>query len=362
MLESSLAPFLLWAKTRHPAPVDLAGSNLVHCALEDLPGARDAAALWVRNDNGYAPLVEAIARHYGVTPDRVATANGCSGANFLTVAALVAAGDHVLVERPTYDPLLGACKLIGASIERFERRPEHRYRIDADDLARRLTHRTRLIVITSPHNPTGALVERETLVEIGNMAARVGASVLVDEVYLDAASLAADRPIAQASATRLDGPFVVTNSLTKSYGLAGLRCGWTISSRPVAERIRRTRDVVDNAGPAPPDPLAVLAFGRMPELSERARLILTTNVARATTFFEAQPRLELALPPSASVVFPRVLGAPTSKALVQELLDRYGVAVAPGHFFEAPQHVRISLGCAPDVLDEGLNRLAQAVK
>jgi aspartate/methionine/tyrosine aminotransferase len=362
MLESSLAPFLLWAKTRHSAPVDLAGSNLVHCALEDLPGARDAVALWVRNDNGYAPLVEAIARHYGVTTDRIATANGCSGANFLTVAALVSAGDHVLVERPTYDPLLGACKLIGASIERFDRRPEHGYRIDADDLARRLTHRTRLIVVTSPHNPTGALVERETLVEIANLAARVGASVLVDEVYLDAASLAADRPITAASAAGLDGPFVVTNSLTKSYGLAGLRCGWTISSRAVAERIRRTRDVVDNAGPAPPDPLAVLAFGRMPDLSERARLILTTNIARAMTFFASHPRLELVLPPTASVVFPRVAGAASSKAFVQQLLDRYGVAVAPGHFFDAPENFRLSLACAPEVLEEGLGRIAQALE
>src|SRR5262245_8395256 len=98
MLESSLAPFLLWAKTRHPAPIDLAGSNLVHCALEDLPGAQNAVALWVRNDNGYSPLVDAIGAHYGVSPDRIATANGCSGANFLTVAALVAAGDRVLVE------------------------------------------------------------------------------------------------------------------------------------------------------------------------------------------------------------------------------------------------------------------------
>jgi hypothetical protein len=251
--------------------------------------------------------------------------------------------------------------LIGASIERFERRAENGYRIDVDDLERRVTHRTRLIILTSPHNPTGALVDRETLAEIGDFAARVGASVLVDEVYLDAASLAADRPIVQASATQIDGPFVVTNSLTKSYGLAGLRCGWTISPRQIAERIRRTRDVVDNAGPAPPDPLSVLAFEHMTQVSERARLILTTNIARAKTFFAEQRRLDLALPPSASVVFPRVAGAASSKALVQQLLDRFGVAVAPGHFFEAPEHFRISLGCAPEVLDEGLRRIGEAL-
>jgi aspartate/methionine/tyrosine aminotransferase len=99
----------------------------------------------------------------------------------------------------------------------------------------------------------------------------------------------------------------------------------------------------------------------MTQVSERARLILTTNIARAKTFFAGQRRLDLALPPSASVVFPRVAGAASSKALVQQLLDRYGVAVAPGHFFEAPEHFRISLACAPDVLDEGLKRIGEAL-
>ncbi|HEX5070113.1 MAG TPA: aminotransferase class I/II-fold pyridoxal phosphate-dependent enzyme, partial [Vicinamibacterales bacterium] len=139
MLESSLAPYLLWAKTRHPAAIDLAGSNLVHCSLDEVPGAREAIDLSAPNDNGYAPVREAIARHYGIDVSRVAQANGCSGANFLVMAALVGAGDEVLVERPTYDPLIGAARLMGAAITRFERRFSNGFRLDPDDVRRAIT-------------------------------------------------------------------------------------------------------------------------------------------------------------------------------------------------------------------------------
>lgn len=108
MLEAPLAPYLLWAKTRQPAAIDLAGSNLLHCSIDDLPGAREAVDLSAPNDNGYPPIVEALGAHYGVSTSRVVTASGCSGANFLAAAALVGAGDDVLIERPTYDPLIGA--------------------------------------------------------------------------------------------------------------------------------------------------------------------------------------------------------------------------------------------------------------
>ena len=97
MLETTLAPYLYWAKTRETPPIDLAGSNLLHCSLDELPGAREALDLSTPNGDGYQPLVAAIAAHYGVSADRVTTAPGCSGANFVAIAALVAAGDEVLV-------------------------------------------------------------------------------------------------------------------------------------------------------------------------------------------------------------------------------------------------------------------------
>ena len=180
------APYMEWAKARVPPRFDLANSNILPCSIEELTGARDAIALTGHNENGYAPLVESIAARYGVLPAQVTTAQGASGANFLVCAALLEPGDDVLVERPGYDPLLGAPRLLGARVVRFDRDPADGFALDPDAVRRAMTPRTRLIIVTSPHNPTGVVVDDAALDEVGRIAAAQGAYVLVDEVYLDA--------------------------------------------------------------------------------------------------------------------------------------------------------------------------------
>jgi aspartate/methionine/tyrosine aminotransferase len=151
--------------------------------MDDLPGAREALELTAPNDNGYPPVVEAIATHYQVSTNRIVTATGCSGANFIAAAALLSAGDDVLIERPAYDPLIGACRLMGATVRRFERRLDNGFGIDLSELRRLVTPSTRL----SGHhaaNPSGVAVPLDVL-ENPRAAARRAAHVLVDEVYLD---------------------------------------------------------------------------------------------------------------------------------------------------------------------------------
>jgi aspartate/methionine/tyrosine aminotransferase len=357
VIETSLAPYLLWAKTRQPAAIDLAGSNLLPCAMEDLPGARDAVDLFAPNDNGYAPVMSAIAAHYGVSASRIVSGTGCSGVNFIAVAALVAPGDDVLIERPAYDPLIGACRLIGARVNRVDRRAEEGFAIDPDAVRRAMTPRTRLIIVTTPHNPSGVRIPLTALRELTAIAETFGAHLLVDEVYLEGACLVAGETLRDHSAALLDGPAIVTSSLTKSYGLAGLKSGWAIAPDAVAERMRRARDVIDNAGSGPSDRLAAHAWARIDALRERTRALLGRNVAAARAFFGAHPAFELPERPACSVVFPRVAGLPDADLFVQTLLGR-GVAVAPGRFFEAPGHFRVSLAGATQVLEAGLARLA----
>jgi aspartate/methionine/tyrosine aminotransferase len=360
-MELPLAPYLWWAKSRKPAAIDLAGSNLLHCTLDDLPGVRDAIDLSAPNDNGYAPLVDAIAAHYGVSADRIVSADGCSGANFVAIAALAGPGDDVLIERPGYDPLIGGCRLMRANVRRFDRRFEDGFAMDSGRLAREITPRTKLIIVTNPHNPSGTVLGAGNLEGIGRVAEQAGALVLVDEVYLDAAMLAAGRAPTSESVARLGPPFIVTNSLTKSYGLAGLRNGWIVApDAAVAERMRRTRDVIDNANSAPSDRLARLAFAEMPRLAERAHALLAGNLRTARQFFKVHAALELAHEPASSVVFPRLRGQSDADAFVRALLDR-GVAVAPGRFFDAPGHFRISLAGRPDALGAGLTALSAAL-
>jgi aspartate/methionine/tyrosine aminotransferase len=353
---SSLAPYMQWAKQHPRSRVNLAGSNLLACELTDLPGAREALELHGDNDNGYAPLVGAIAARYGVSADTVVTAQGTSGANFLAFAALVKAGDDVLVERPGYDPLMGPPALLGANVTRFDRRFEDGYRLDPDAVRAAMTRRTRLIVITNAHNPTGVLASDADLDEVGRIAERHGALVLVDEVYLDTAAAGAVRPAAARSPV-----FVSTNSLTKSYGLAGLRCGWALAHADVAESIRRARDIVDGTGAFPAERLAELAFSQLDRIAARARRLLDANGTAMRAFLESRAELEYVQPGAGTVVFPRIREIEDAGAFVERLAREFETDVVPGRFFQAPAHFRVGFGGRPEFLVEGLAQLGRAL-
>lgn len=349
------APYMHWAKTRPSARFDLAISNVLGCTIDDLPGARDALGLDGRNDNGYGPLLEAIAAHQGVTPDRVTTAQGASGANFLVCAALLRHGDHVLVERPGYDPLMGAARLLGAEVTQFDRSFDDGYAIDPQRVAAAMTPRTRLIIVTSPHNPTGAVADVAALRAVGEIAAARGAHVLVDEVYMDTAG--GTLP----SAGALGEAFIVTSSLTKSYGLAGLRCGWIISSPAVAERLRRARDVVDGTGSIVAERLSVVAFEHLDALLARTRALLGANLPLALDFVRSRDELRCVEPGGGTVLFPRLEPVDDVTPFVERLRLERDTTVVPGHFFQAPRHFRLGFSGATADLREGLARLGQTL-
>ena len=222
-------------------------------------------------------------------------------------------------------------------------------------MARALTPRTRLIILSSPHNPTGVRVDRAALTAIGRLAASAGAHVLVDEVYLDAAEATA------GPAARLGDVFVSTSSLTKSYGLAGLRCGWSLSAPALAERIRRARDVIDGNGSIAADRLATLAFAQLDRLSNRASSLLSANRALVGEFFSDRPALDVLLPAGGTVAFPRLRGVRDTSAFAERVMAKWETAIVPGRFFEAPEHFRLGFGGPTDTVRGGLARLSEAL-
>ena len=349
------APYMEWAKTRPSAAYDLAISNLRAASIDDLPGAADALALSGPNDNGYGPLLEAVAARYGVGRGQVTTAQGTSGANFLVYAALLEPGDDVLIEEPGYDPLLGAARLVGGHVVRFRREFADEFALDPDRIRAAMTPRTRLIVVTSPHNPSGAMADPDTLHAIGGIAAEHGAHVLVDEVYLDATD--ASQPAAATYGDR----FISTSSLTKSYGLAGLRCGWILSSVEVAARIRRARDVVDGTGSIVAERLSVVAFEHLDVLIARARRILAENRPIALDVIRRRPELECVEPRGGTIVFPRLREVDDTSCFADRLLAERQTAIVPGRFFQAPQHFRLGFSGRTDALRAGLTALEAAL-
>ena len=353
----SWAPYMTWAK-RHPhARYDLCGSNLLHCSLDDLPGARHALELFAQNDEGYPPLVQAIAQRYGVAAERVATAPGASGATFLALGALIRPGDTILAEWPGYDPQTGAARFLGANINRFGRSWSDGFKIDPDKLARELTPTTRVIMLTNLHNPSGVYTDPWTLMAIADMAEAVGAKVLVDEVYLEAGLDLDTTP----AATRGD-VFVSVSSLTKSFGLAGLRVGWALADPETIEGMRRVRDVVDGTGAVPSERLGVLAFEHIDRLLERARAILEPHWLMLKRFVESREELDWVAPAVGScVAFPRLVGISDAEPFVDMARQEFGVGMVPGRFFGSPAHFRIAIAGARRNLEDGIEALSKAL-
>lgn len=349
--------YITWAKQQAAARYNLANSGLLGCDLSDLPITLADVALNGANSDGYAPLVDLIAATYEVAPAQVVTVQGTSMANFLALATMLERGDEVLLEQPAYEPLLSALDYLGAQVKRFARRFVNGYQIDVDELGQLITTRTKLIVITSPHNPSGVAVAPATLKQIGELAASVGARVLVDEVYRDI--LFAD---AAPVAARLGAQFITTSSLTKCYGLSGLRCGWILCAPELAEAARRMNDLFGVVGTMPSDTLATAAFRHLPLLLARTRSIIEPNSKLVQEFLRAhEDDLECVVPPRSMIVFPRLRKHADSEPL-HDLLRQFETSIVPGKWFEAPRHFRLGFAVRPGDVAAGLRALAKALR
>jgi aspartate/methionine/tyrosine aminotransferase len=350
------SPYMEWAKLHSSARYNLAASGIMNFPISQLPVQWQQIEINGSNMYGYPPLLERIAHHSGVTPDWVVTAQGTSMANHLAMAGLLEPGDEVLVEEPTYELLLTLARFLGARICRFPRRAEDGYAIDTEDVARQISPRTRLIVITNLHNPSSALVSQETLKKIGELAQDAGARVLVDEVYLEAAF---ENP--QPSAIKLGKEFVVTSSLTKGYGLSGLRCGWVLAEPSLAARLWRINDVFAATGPFPAEQLSAVAFDHLDTIAKRAQQLLATNRKTWNDFVRAQDGLESPTSAVGTTAFPR-LGYGTAGAFCELLHKKFETSVVPGRYFERSQHFRVGLCGDPQMTEEGIRRLGQALQ
>jgi hypothetical protein len=346
--------YMHWAKFKEPVRYQLTGSEVPHFRMDFLPISLADLDLDGASHPRYRPLREAIGGRYGVPVDQVVAADGTSMANFLATAALISPGDEILVEQPTYELLLGAASFLGAKIRRFERKAEDAYRLDGDRVRDSISDRTRLIVITNLHNPSSALASEDELRSIGDLAASVGARVLVDEVYLDSAVPP------QRSAAHLGSAFVCTNSLTKVYGLSGLRCGWILAEAELAERMWRLNDLfgVNQAHPA--ERLACIAFEHIDVVIGDTRAMLERNRKRWNGFASSRDDIECMPAVHGITAFPRWTGGDTER-LDAHLRDRYDAAVVPGRWFEMPEHFRIGFGLGGDDFETALSRLGRAL-
>ena len=346
--------YLHWAKNQKPTRFELGSSEVSHYRLDQLPFTIADLEIDGASRYRYAPLREAIGARYGVPADQIVCADGTSMATMLAMAAIISPGDEVLIEMPAYEPLVSAASFLGAEVRRLERTPDSNFRLDPAAVERELTPGTRLIVITNLHNPTGVLADEADLRAVGELAARSDALVLVDEVYLDSAASPA------RSAIQLGERFVCTSSLTKVYGLSGIRCGWILAAPPLAERMWRLNELFGVAQAHPAEQLGCIAFDHLDEIARDTPALLQRNRALYNEFLASRDDLYGHPMTDGITTFPRWRGGDT-EPLRALLWEEFDTSIVPGCWFGLPEHFRIGVGRPTEIVREGLGRLGTAL-
>jgi hypothetical protein len=353
MLSRTIAgsPYMEFAKLRSAARYNLATSGIMSYPLAELPVTIEDLEINGPTLYGYAPLLERLATRNGVTTDCVTAAAGTSMANHLALAATLAPGDEALVEHPTYELLVSTLDYLGVGVRYFKRRMEDGFRVDPAEVERNITSKTRLIVLTNLHNPTGAFIDEATLHTVGEVALKHRARVLVDEVYLEAMYEQRPRP-----AIHLGEHFLVTSSLTKAFGLSGLRCGWVLANPELTNRMRHINDLYGVNAAYPADLISVIALDNLDRVSVRAQKLLAANRSAMDAFLRSREDLAYFRPDFGTIVFPRLLHG-SVKDLDKLLREKYETAIVPGSYFDMPQHFRLGIGGDPEMTQLALERL-----
>jgi len=346
--------YMNWAKTRSSARFNLATSGMPNLSIRDLRVSLDDLEI-TDGGYGYGPLIERIGERYGVKRESIVTAAGTTFANHLAMAAIVNPGDEVLFEAPAYEPILAAVRYLGADVKRFTRRFEEGFRVAPEEIESQVSNRTRLIVLTNLHNPSGVLTDDLTLKQVGEIARGVGARVLVDEVYIETLFETSPR-----TSFHLGNEFVVTSSLTKTFGLSGLRCGWIFAEPELARRMWLLNDLFAATPVHAGERLSVVAMTQLKEIGDRAKTLLDRNRSLLNAFLDTRDDLETVRPEFGTVMFPRVRSGDAG-GLCSLLREKYETSVVPGAFFELPAHFRIGIAVSTDVLQAGLERLRKAL-
>ncbi len=349
------SPYMEFAKLRSAARFNLATSGIMSYPLAELPVTIGDLEINGPTLYGYAPLLGRLAKFNGVTPNQVVTAAGTSMANHLALTATLEHGEEALVEHPTYELLPSTLDYLGVGIRYFERRMEDGFRVDPDEIEAKMTPKTRLIVLTNLHNPTGALIDEPTLRAVGEIATKHDAFVLVDEVYLEAMYESRPRP-----AIHLGDQFLVTSSLTKAFGLSGLRCGWVLANPELTRRMWHINDLFGVNAAHPAELMSVIALDNLDRVINRAKALLNANRPVLQDFLDSRDDIEYFQPEWGAIVFPK-LRQGSVEDLDKLLRHKYETAVVPGSYFDMPQHFRIGIGGEPEMTRVALERLSTAL-
>jgi len=315
------------------------------------------AGLGYSQSNGTPELRALIAQQYrGATPENILVTNGSSEANYLVAWHLIEPGDEVVLMLPNYMQLWGLARGFGAKVKPFTLRPERNWTADLNELNRLVTKRTKAIAICNPNNPTGGVLDRAAVKTVAEIAEDVGAWVWSDEVYLGAERVGPRTPTIYDFYDKV----LVTNGLSKAYGLPGLRIGWLAGPKATIAKLWSYHDYTTISPGMVNDQLARVALEpkRREEILARTRQILQTNYPILEEWMRSHGRLFEFTPPTAGAIcFARYRLRINSTKLAERLIHERSVLIVPGDHFGVDHYVRIGYGPTQEYLVAGLNRI-----
>ena len=287
--------------------------------------------------------------------ERVMATNGSSEANYLVMHSLLEPGDEVVVLEPFYQQLYSIAETIGCKLKRWRLRFEDNFRPDLSEARRLIGPQTRMIVVNFPHNPTGASLTPAELDELIELAAGSGAYLVWDAAF---AEISYNSPVLIDPGERYDRS-ITLGTLSKAYGLPGLRVGWCLAAPDVLERLIRLRDYTT----LHLSPLVELVATRA---IENGDLLLKPRLAQARHNLELlsswvdrhSEYVSLVRPQGGVCVFMRLHNVDDVEDFCRQFAHEYSVLLVPGTSFRDPNHVRLGFGCSTAELTEGLSRLS----
>ncbi len=348
--------FNLSESSVHPmSPRDLVRDPAFLERLMDMP-------LVYNQSNGTDELRSAIAALYpGATLENVEVTNGGSEANFITVFSMLEPGDEVVIILPSYMQIWGMINSFGMAVKAVRLHEELQWAPDIAELEAAASPRTRMIVVCNPNNPTGAILSDTEMRAIVRIAGKSGAWILADEIYQGSERSG----VATESFWGMYNRVIITNGLSKAYGLPGLRIGWIVAPKDLIAKMWSYHDYTTIAPGTLSDVMAQIALspeGRTRCL-ERTRNICRKNFPLLMSWMDAHGSLfRMVEPKAGAIAYVRYDLAVNSTVLIERMLKEKSVLVVPGDHFGMDHYLRIGYGPPPDYLMKGLDLMREVIE
>jgi len=347
----------------HKVRVNLGESNVSDLRLCDvLPRADDQNwlhDLTLGNNStwGSLKLRQAVADTYpGISSTNVLVTAGVSEAVVVACLTHYEPGANFIIPVPAFHSLFDVPEKLGYEIRKISLRQESEFRLCTDSIIEAIDAKTRIILLNSPHNPTGIVYSHDDIAKIARAANEVGALVIVDEHYRYL-PYDASREWTESSALTQEN-IVTLGSVGKCFGCTGIRVGWIIASDKLLDRYHHHKLLVTHTIPVISDRIAAELLIRRRDFLPRTRAEIAQNIQRLNiAASRSDGAIRLHVPDAGSIAFVELRDVKNTLAFTQKLLDEFGILVLPGESFDSPGFIRLRLGISPTAFDEACDRI-----